>query len=163
MSSMAIPSSQTTPSLMLKHSSLFSSSRDHHGHSPLSRSGERVYSQANASWDNNKESSSTSSSSDLSTKERMERLRLAAQHAGLSLPQPAAPRHRTNTLMDQTAGIDQLLNLLKSNEFVGHVDPKHHSRYLSNPDGCNQEEGPTKINKRSHRSDGHLLGMKKRY
>lgn len=134
-----------------KHSSV---GRSHFG---IPRSGgKELHSQANASWETpsvKPEEEQFSSTSNI-PKHRSHRSRSSQRNALL-----------------EGADIQDLLAMLKSNDFAGKVDPKHHSQYFTSPAeklslhgkfGLIKEQGRQTTGQGARqtphsRSDGHLL------
>jgi hypothetical protein len=128
--------------------------------------GKELHSQANASWgelpvsqqdyESNKEEGFSSRTT----------TNLPQHYQSQPILSPSLQRNR---LVDNDS-IQDLLAMLKSNDFAGEMDPQHHSQYFVSPElaihgkyglvqtsttiNTSQTESPKPT---THRSDGHLL------
>lgn len=128
-------------------------------HFGMPRSGKELHSQANASWD-------TPAKYDDESKEELSSKRNLPQHHRSYFMSPSS---RRNTLLEG-ADVQNLLSMLKSNDFAGEVDPRHHSQYFVSPEHSlhgkyglvNSMQTTRQARQTTHRSDGHLLQVNKR-
>lgn len=68
------------------------------------------------------------------------------------------PRQMGNIFLQNDQEINSLLNLLRTNDFSGKLDPKHHSVYMNEPKATvSSKRKPRRLGDKSHLSDGHLL------
>lgn len=72
-----------------------------------------------------------------------------------------ARRQAKNMLMKNDQAIQELLGMLRTNEFAGEIDPVHHSRYMKEPEQESEADRTRARMLESHKSDGHLLKMRK--
>jgi hypothetical protein len=107
----------------------------------------RTLSQANASWD------APDNSCGLKRAQR-----------GSSSEGHAQPKHPRNLLLKNDKEIFDLLGLLRTTEFAGHIDPEHHSMYMKEPKMViSTSSSGWKCEPRlpsMYKSDGHLLNIK---
>ena len=70
-------------------------------------------------------------------------------------------RQMRNIFLQNDKEINSLLNLLRTNDFSGQLDPKHHSMYLKEPTATlSSKRKPRRLGDKHHLSDGHLLQFK---
>jgi hypothetical protein len=136
------------------HKNQLSVDRLHFG---IPRSAKELHSQANASWETPVKHDNESMGEGLSSRN--------------------LPQHRSNISSSsqkngllEDADIQDLLSMLKSNDFAGKIDPKHHSQYFASPEHNfhgkyglgNSSRQTTGQTRQTTRSDGHLLQVNKR-